>query len=96
MGYKSGIAAVAAKKTLPTAKDRNPKGTPQEQLRCPFHHPKYCTLLGHRDARSKVCMMHGKSKEERSAASKVIQKELIDMEVERMKNESKSQNILLT
>ena len=96
MGYKSGIAAVAAKKNLPTAKDRNPKGTPQDKLRCPFHHPNYCTLLGHRDARSKVCMMHGKSKEERSAAAKVIQKELIAIEVEKMKNEGKLQNILLT
>ena len=43
-----------------------------------------------------MCMMHGKSKEERSAAAKVIQKELIAIEVERMKNEGKLQNILLT
>ena len=85
--YRTGIATAAAKKNLPAAKDRNPKGTPTEKLRCPFYHPRYCTILGHRDARSKVCAMHGKSKEERDAAMKVITNELIEMEVERMKTE---------
>ena len=34
-----------------------------------------------------MCAMHGKSKEERDAAMKVITNELIEMEVERMKTE---------
>ena len=41
-------------------------------------------------------MMHGKSKEERSTATKVIQREFVEVEVKRMKNEGKSQNVLLT
>ena len=63
-GYQTGVAvAVAiAKRNLPAASERNPKGTPKEKWRCPFY-PDYCTVLGHKDARNKDCGMKEKSKE---------------------------------
>ena len=89
LGYQPGIAAAAAKKNLPAAAARNPKGTPKLQLRCPYYHPSYCTLLGHRDARTEGCAMYKKSKEVKDAATKVITGELIAIEVSLLKDEGK-------
>ena len=89
LGYQPGIAASAAKKNLPAAAALYPKGKPKSQLRCPYYHPSYCTLMGHRDARTEGCTMHGKSKEVKDAATKVIMAELISIEVSRMKEEGK-------
>ena len=72
LGYQPGIAAAAAKKNLPAASGRNPKGTPKSQMRCPYHHPSYCTLLGHSSAAAGVCALHKKSKEVKDAATKLI------------------------
>ena len=49
MEYKTGVAVAAAKKNLPTAIERNPKGTPKEQLRCAYWHLLFCTIRGHND-----------------------------------------------
>ena len=60
MEYRSGIAVAAAKKTVrtdPSSKDRN-TGLEKEQWRCIYHHARYCVVLGHKDARSKVCYAH--------------------------------------
>ena len=88
IGYESGIAVTLAKKNLPKQKDRNPKGTPADQLRYPFY-PMYCNRLGHKDARSKQCQMHGKEKKERDAAKKAIEGEAIKNEIERMSKQGK-------
>ena len=45
--------------------------------------------MGHRDARTEGCAMHGKSKEVKDAATKVIMAELVAIEVSRMKEEGK-------
>ena len=87
LSYQPEIAATAAKKNLPAASARNPKGTPKSEMRCPYHHPSYCTLLGHSSAAAGVCALHKKSKEVKDAATKVIMGELIAIEVSRMKDE---------
>ena len=89
IGYESGIAVTPAKKKLPKAKDRNPKGTPKDQLRCPFYHM-YCKLLGHQDTRSKHYQMHGnEKKKEREDAKKVIETEVINSEALRLAKQGK-------
>ena len=48
--YGSGVALVTAKKQATanlTVKRRNPEGTPKLQMKCPYRHPNYCTVLGH-------------------------------------------------
>ena len=48
--YGAGVAVKAAKKTAKdkhTAAERNPEGTPKDQMRCAYHHPLYCTVLAH-------------------------------------------------
>ena len=89
LGYQPGIATAGAKKSLPAAKESSPKGTPKSQLRCPFYHPSYCTLLGHRDTRTQGCALHGKSEEVKDTATKVIIGELIAIEVYCMKGEGR-------
>ena len=81
-GYQSGIAVAMAlaKKNLPDPAERNPEGTPKAQWRC-IYYPKYCSNLGHKDARSKECGMKTKSKEERDAAKKCILAEAVEQEM---------------
>ena len=71
MFYESGVAISLAKKTVKTV-PRNSKDTPNDQWRCSYYHPLYCTTLGHKDCRSLQYGMKKKSKEERAAALKVI------------------------
>ena len=80
--YESGVAMAHAKKTL-KAIPRNPEGTPADQLRCPYYHPRYCAVLGHKVCSSPSCGMKTKSKHERAAAMKVILVESVDREVKR-------------
>ena len=89
-GYQTGVAvAVAiAKKNVPAASERNPKGTPKEQWKCPFY-PHYCTVLGHKDARNKDCGMKGKSKEEKEAAKKAMLDTAVSQEMIRMAENGK-------
>ena len=89
-GYQTGVAvAVAiAKRNLPAASERNPKGTPKEKWRCPFY-PDYCTVLGHKDARNKDCGMKGKSKEEKAAAKNAMLDKAVTQEMSRMSQNGK-------
>ena len=76
MQYGSGVALEEAKKQakrILTA-ERNPKGTPKEQLRCPYYHPLYCTILGHDSCRSKECGVNNKSAAERKEIVKELNK----------------------
>ena len=82
--YESGIAVAAARKTIKAAPKRN-KG-PKETWTCIYHHPNYCSVKGHKDCRSLLCLMKPRSKEERDAALKVIQNERIEQEVINMSN----------
>ena len=46
--YGAGVAvkvATTKAKEKDTAAERNPEGTPKDQLRYPYHHPLYCTAL---------------------------------------------------
>ena len=93
IGYQTGIAVTLARKSLPSQKDRNeernPPGTPQEQLRCPFY-PTYCNVKGHRDARSKVCAMSGKDKQkDRDVAKKSIEAVAVQGEIEKLSKKGK-------
>ena len=91
VGYNPGMAAATAiakkkaKANLPSAAERNPKGTPKELLRC-IYYPSFCNCLGHRDARSKECGMHGKSKQEVDAAKKKMLSDAVAEEMRKMKN----------
>ena len=71
-----------AKKTL-KAIPWNPEGTPADQLRCPYYHQQYCTVLGHKSYSFPLCGMKTKSKHERAVAMKVILAESVDREVKR-------------
>ena len=84
VGYQTGMA-VQAKKNLPRPADRNPKGTPKELLRCVYY-PTFCNRLGHRDARSKQCGMHGKSAKERVDANKSMLETALAGEMSRLSN----------
>ena len=57
---------------------RNPTGTPRVELKCRFHHPLFCTTLGHASCRSKECSMHSKSKVKRDSTAKIILDEMIN------------------
>ena len=46
-------------------------------LRCPYHHPKWCTVMGHKDCRSGKCMMKGKPREILKAAKSDIEKDFV-------------------
>ena len=79
--YGAGVAlaqATKAAKTKYTAAKRNPTGTAPECMRCPYHHPQFCTLLGHTSASFKNCFAKLKSKEER----KVILATIKSMQIE--------------
>ena len=80
--YESGAAMAHAKKTL-KALPRNPEGTPADQLKCPYYHPQYCTLLGHKSCSFPLCRMKTKSKDESAAALKVILDESVNQKVKR-------------
>ena len=82
MFYESGVAIGLAKKTLKTVV-RNPKGTAADQMRCPYYHPLYCTVLAHKSCGSPLCGMKTKSKVERAAALKYILAEQVDSEVKK-------------
>jgi len=58
--YESGVAVKYAKKTLKHAPKRNPEGTLPSEWKCKFHHSKFCLKIGHRNACSDDCCMHGK------------------------------------
>ena len=80
MFYEAGVAVTLAKRTLKTVA-QNPKGTPNDQLKCAYYHQLCCTTLGHKACSSPLCSMKRKSKEERSVALKVILTEQVDLEV---------------
>ena len=62
LGYESGLALASAIKIIKDAPiTRNPNGTPKNLWRCKYHHPKYCDVLGHNDAKSPFCKMKQKT-----------------------------------
>ena len=84
MKYKSGIALASATRAAKQSNfiaSRNPKGTPKEEFRCKYNHPKYCVVLGHRDARSKECYAHTLTKKDRDDVAAVIFGELVSEEL---------------
>ena len=86
LGYETGMAMTLARSRLKENNvERNPKGTPDKKLRCPYHHPKWCTVLGHNSRRSDKCMIKGKSPEILKAAKDEIQNDLV---LEQMKLDS--------
>jgi hypothetical protein len=88
LDYETGLAMTLARSQIKEYKvERNPKGTPEDKLRCPYHHPNWCTVLGHNSMRDKKCMMKGKSPEIQKAAKDEIQKDLV---LEQMKLDSET------
>ena len=84
--YGAGVALKTAMKKAEknlTAASRNPKGTPKELLRCPYHHPIYCTVLGHTSCASKECAANPKSKAERQAILLHIKKMEVEEELQK-------------
>ena len=82
--YGAGVAVKAAKKTAKekhTSGERNPEGTPKDQMRCAYYHPLYCTSLGHTTASSKQCAMKHKSADERKVILNHLKQMRIDEEL---------------
>ena len=78
LGYETGMSMALARSRLKEKNvERNPEGAAKKKLRCPYHHPKWCTVLGHNSRRSDTCMMKGKPPEILKAAKYEIQKDLV-------------------
>ena len=90
VGYETGMA-VAARKNLRKPSAQNPKGTPKESLRCEYY-PQFCNTLGHRDAQSKECDIHGTTDEEKEAAKKSMMDKAVAEEMNCMRVNSEWQN----
>ena len=80
MFYEAGVSATLAKRA-PTTVVRNPKGTPNDQLKCAYYHPLYCNTLGHKASSSPLCGMKKTSKEGRANMLRIILAEQMDLEV---------------
>ena len=63
---------------------RNPKGTKPKDMRCKYHHPKYCNKTGHADARSPSCYAKSLSKKERDDVLSIILREAVQVEFQRI------------
>ena len=90
--YGSGVALATAKKQATAnlaAKTRNPEGTPKSQMKCSYHHPDYCTVLGHTTAGSKECGVHCKTGEERKQILVVLRKLEIDQQLQSVQEHGK-------
>ena len=77
--YQSSIALAATKKVVmasPSVSDRNQPGTTKDKIRCLYHHPNYCVLLGHNDAKSDGCYTHTLTPTERIKHSILFSKRL--------------------
>ena len=88
MEYSTGIALAAARKTVrtePSSKDRN-AGVEREKWRCIYHHPDYCVVFGHKDARSKACYAHALDAKERKLVLDSIFKEAVEKQVKNCSN----------
>ena len=82
--YGDGVALAQATKTAKaqyTAAKRNPKEIAPEQQRCSYHHPRFCTLLGHSTASSKQCFAKTKTNEEQKEILAIIRKWQIEEEL---------------
>jgi len=82
--YGAGVAVKAAKKTAKdkhTAAERNPEGTPKDQMCCAYYHPLYCTSLGHTTASSKECAMKYVSADQRKVILGILKQMQIDEEL---------------
>jgi len=73
--------AAAVKKVKDLHDVRNPKGTPAALMRCKFHHPRYCNVLGHTSAASRFCLMKKVPVAECLVIEKLILKEAVDREI---------------
>ena len=54
-------------------------------FKCRYHHPSYCTKLGHKDARSSSCYAHGMNAVERWKFLAAIISEIVSKKSEEMK-----------
>ena len=73
---------------------RNSHVTPNKILRCLFHHPEYCTTLGHRSCRSIECAMYFKTKKKRDAALTFIKMESSHKIAETIRESNKSKQVI--
>ena len=82
--YGVGVTLAQATKTVKvkrTATKHSPKGTAPEDMRCPYHHPLYCTILGHNTASNKSCFAKHKNKEEQKVIIATIKRLQIEAEL---------------
>ena len=90
MAYKLRISLTEAKIIVKNAfanRTRNPKGTPREELKCHYHHPEFCNILDHVDARSKDCFAHGLSAQERDTILSQIFDEAVQKQLSSQENQ---------
>ena len=86
--YESGIALKNATKEVRlniSTKTKNNANVPLSERRCKYYHPKGCRILGHQDARNKLCFANKLSIVERKAFLDLIFKESVEAEVSRNK-----------
>ena len=81
--YRSGVAVnpdIQKEVRIALSNEgRNPANTPDDKKRCRYHHPRFCTKLGHSSCSHRDCFMKGKTKQERDEAEKEIREELYVM-----------------
>ena len=78
---ESSVGVHNIRKSYPPV-SRNPKGTPKDQRRCKYHHPHYCTSLGHVDARNKSCYAHQLQSEKRDVVLSTVFDEAVQRRVQ--------------
>ena len=88
--YGAGVALATAKKVATketSAAERNPQGTRLEDWKCPYFHPLYCTVRGHKSMANDQCGVHGKSKEELKSILAIIKADALQQALARVKGE---------
>ena len=78
--YEAGMALTMARSRIKEQKKKTKQrlgDVPLHLRKCTYHHPLYCTVLGHTTCGSKQCMMKGKSPVFLKEAKKLIENDLI-------------------
>ena len=78
--YEAGMALTMARSRIKEQKKKTKEtlvDVPLHMRKCTYHHPQFCTVLGHTTCGSKQCMMKGKPPQFLKEAKKTIENDLL-------------------
>ena len=82
--YGADVALTQATKIAKAkhiATKQNPKGTAPENMRCPYHHPMFCAIMGHNAASNKSCFAKHKTIDKLKVILATIKRLQIEVEL---------------